>query len=126
MNANRLQTFTHQSPIGHWSVSVWQTDPRLAENAGALPFQLGLGRVDIRHFEADVMLPAGRIPGVPGDTSQLERCAVVVRRVAAAMAHNHGMLERYLVEIADVQLSPVLHFGVVEEVALDPRAGRGR
>ena len=28
----RLQTFTHQSPIGHWSVSVWQTDPRLAEH----------------------------------------------------------------------------------------------
>ena len=26
----RIQTFTHQSPIGHWSVSVWRTDPRLA------------------------------------------------------------------------------------------------
>ena len=40
------------------------------------------------------------------------------------MAHNHGMLERDLVEIADVQLSPVLHLGVVEEVALHPRARR--
>ena len=27
---SRIQTFTHQSPIGHWSVCVWQPDPRLA------------------------------------------------------------------------------------------------
>src|SRR5688572_9811091 len=34
---------------------------------------------------------AGRIPGVPGDSSHLERRAVVVRRVAAAMTHDNGM-----------------------------------
>ena len=27
----RLTTITHSSPIGHWSVSIWQPDPRLAE-----------------------------------------------------------------------------------------------
>ena len=31
MMQGRLQTFTHDSPIGHWSVSVWRPDPRLAE-----------------------------------------------------------------------------------------------
>jgi hypothetical protein len=34
------------------------------------------------------------------------------------------MLSRYFVEIADVQLALVLHLGVVEEVALHPRASR--
>ena len=36
-------------------------DPRLAEHALALGLELGLGRMDIGHLEADMMLPARRV-----------------------------------------------------------------
>ena len=36
------------------------------------------------------------------------------------------MLGRDLVEVMDIERPPVLHLGVVEEIALDPGAGRGR
>ncbi len=51
----RLQTFTHSSPIGHWSVSVWQTDPRLAGIVASLWF--GEGKVA---YQRDRILPSGQ------------------------------------------------------------------
>ena len=68
--------------------------------------------------------PARRIRRVLRDAGQLERLAVVERRVAAAMLHDDGMLGRHLVEIADVERALVLELRVVVEVALDPRARR--
>jgi AraC-like DNA-binding protein len=53
-NEPRLQTFTHQSPIGHWSVSVWQTDPRLAEIVASMWF--GAGKTA---YQRDRILPSG-------------------------------------------------------------------
>ena len=55
MNGPRLQTFTHQSPIGHWSVSVWQVDPRLRELVASLWF--GEGRTA---YQRDRILPSGQ------------------------------------------------------------------
>jgi AraC-like DNA-binding protein len=52
---NRIQTFTHQSPLGHWSVSVWQTDPRLAAIVASLWF--GEGKVT---YQRDRILPSGQ------------------------------------------------------------------
>jgi AraC-like DNA-binding protein len=52
---SRLQTFTHSSPIGHWSVTVWQTDPRLAGIVASLWF--GEGRVA---YQRDRILPSGQ------------------------------------------------------------------
>lgn len=54
MNA-RLQTFTHQSPIGHWSVSVWKPDPRLAEIVASMWF--GEGKTA---YQRDRILPSGQ------------------------------------------------------------------
>ena len=54
MNESRLQTFTHQSPIGHWSVSVWQVDPRLREIVTSLWF--GEGKTA---YQRDRILPSG-------------------------------------------------------------------
>lgn len=53
--ASRLQIFTHQSPIGHWSVSVWQPDPRLAEVVASMWF--GEGKVA---YQRDRILPSGQ------------------------------------------------------------------
>jgi AraC-like DNA-binding protein len=55
MTDTRLQTFTHSSPIGHWSVSVWQTDPRLAEIVASMWF--GEGHVS---YQRDRILPSGQ------------------------------------------------------------------
>ncbi|MDF3020484.1 MAG: hypothetical protein K0Q92_1787 [Steroidobacteraceae bacterium] len=55
MHHNRLQTFTHSSPIGHWSVSVWQPDPRLAEIIASMWF--GEGKVA---YQRDRILPSGQ------------------------------------------------------------------
>jgi AraC-like DNA-binding protein len=55
MTQSRLQTFTHQSPIGHWSVSVWQVDPRLAQVVATMWF--GEGRVA---YQRDRILPSGQ------------------------------------------------------------------
>jgi AraC-like DNA-binding protein len=52
---NRLQTFTHSSPIGHWSVSVWRTDPRLADVVTSMWF--GEGRTA---YQRDRILPSGQ------------------------------------------------------------------
>jgi AraC-like DNA-binding protein len=52
---SRLQTFTHQSPIGHWSVSVWQLDPRLAETVASMWF--GEGKTA---YQRDRILPSGQ------------------------------------------------------------------
>ena len=38
-----------------------RADARLAEHARALALELGLGRVDVGHLEADMMLPAARV-----------------------------------------------------------------
>jgi AraC-like DNA-binding protein len=51
----RLQTFTHRSPIGEWSVSVWQTDPRLRDIVASLWF--GEGKVA---YQRDRILPSGQ------------------------------------------------------------------
>ena len=53
--AARLQTFTHSSPIGHWSVSVWRTDPRLAEVVTSMWF--GEGKTA---YQRDRILPSGQ------------------------------------------------------------------
>ena len=55
MHAARLQTFTHSSPIGHWSVSVWRTDPRLEEMVASMWF--GEGRTA---YQRDRILPSGQ------------------------------------------------------------------
>jgi len=55
MNDTRLQTFTHQSPIGHWSVSVWRPDPRLAEIVSNMWF--GEGKTA---YQRDRILPSGQ------------------------------------------------------------------
>ena len=55
MNNARLQTFTHQSPIGHWSVSVWRQDPRLAEIVSSMWF--GEGKTA---YQRDRILPSGQ------------------------------------------------------------------
>jgi AraC-like DNA-binding protein len=52
---SRLQAFTHQSPIGHWSVSVWQVDPRLAGIVATMWF--GEGRTA---YQRDRILPSGQ------------------------------------------------------------------
>jgi AraC-like DNA-binding protein len=52
---SRLQTFTHQSPIGHWSVSVWKPDPRLAEIVSNMWF--GEGKTA---YQRDRILPSGQ------------------------------------------------------------------
>ena len=52
---SRLQTFTHQSPIGHWSVSVWQPDPRLAGVVASMWY--GEGKVA---YQRDRILPSGQ------------------------------------------------------------------
>jgi AraC-like DNA-binding protein len=51
----RLTTFTHSSPIGEWSVSVWRTDPRLAGVVTSLWF--GCGKVA---YQRDRILPSGQ------------------------------------------------------------------
>lgn len=51
----RLQTFTHSSPIGHWSVSVWQPDPRLGGIIASMWF--GEGKVA---YQRDRILPSGQ------------------------------------------------------------------
>jgi AraC-like DNA-binding protein len=55
VNEGRLQTFTHQSPIGHWSVSVWRTDPRLDDVVASMWF--GEGRTA---YQRDRILPSGQ------------------------------------------------------------------
>jgi AraC-like DNA-binding protein len=50
----RLQTFTHESPIGHWSVSVWQVDPRLTEIVASMWY--GVGKTA---YQRDRILPSG-------------------------------------------------------------------
>jgi len=52
---HRLQTFTHQSPIGHWSVSVWRIDPRLDEIVASMWF--GEGKTA---YQRDRILPSGQ------------------------------------------------------------------
>ena len=51
----RIQTFTHQSPIGHWSVSVWKPDPRLSEIVASMWF--GEGKTA---YQRDRILPSGQ------------------------------------------------------------------
>jgi len=50
----RLQTFTHSSPIGHWSVSVWRPDPRLDGIIASMWF--GEGKTA---YQRDRILPSG-------------------------------------------------------------------
>jgi AraC-like DNA-binding protein len=55
MSSDRIQTFTHQSPIGHWSVSVWKADPRLADIVASMWF--GEGKTA---YQRDRILPSGQ------------------------------------------------------------------
>ena len=55
MRLRRVQTFTHSSPIGQWSVSVWQVDPRLADMVASMWF--GEGKVA---YQRDRILPSGQ------------------------------------------------------------------
>ncbi len=55
LNSARIQTFTHSSPIGNWSVSVWTPDPRLAGIVASMWF--GEGKVAYRR---DRILPSGQ------------------------------------------------------------------
>jgi AraC-like DNA-binding protein len=50
-----LRTITHSSPIGHWSVSVWPVDARLAEFVTSMWF--GEGRTA---YQRDRILPSGQ------------------------------------------------------------------
>ena len=50
-----VQTFTHQSPIGQWSVSVWRTDPRLSGIVASMWF--GCGKTA---YQRDRILPSGQ------------------------------------------------------------------
>ena len=52
---DRVQTFTHSSPIGHWSVSVWRTDSRLANIVTSMWF--GEGKTA---YQRDRILPSGQ------------------------------------------------------------------
>lgn len=54
MNSDRLQTFTHQSPIGHWSVSVWRVDQRLSGIVASMWY--GEGKTA---YQRDRILPSG-------------------------------------------------------------------
>jgi AraC-like DNA-binding protein len=54
MSGGRLQTFTHESPIGHWSVSVWQVEPRLSEIVASMWY--GAGKTA---YQRDRILPSG-------------------------------------------------------------------
>ncbi len=56
--SRRLQTFTHQSPIGHWSVSVWRTDPRLSEHRREHVVRRGQDRLPTRPHPAFGAEPA--------------------------------------------------------------------
>ena len=66
---------------------------------------------------------AHRVRRALGDARHVEGFAVVERRVAAAVAHHHGMVLRHLVQVLHVQAARIFHLGVVEEVAVHPRAG---
>jgi len=50
-----IQTFTHSSSIGHWSVSVWKPDPRLDGVVSSMWF--GEGRTA---YQRDRILPSGQ------------------------------------------------------------------
>jgi len=55
MRPSRAAEFTHSSPIGHWSVSVWRTDPRLDGLVASMWF--GEGKVS---YQRDRILPSGQ------------------------------------------------------------------
>jgi methylphosphotriester-DNA--protein-cysteine methyltransferase len=55
MQGNAVQTFTHSSPIGQWSVSVWKPDPRLDGLVSGMWF--GEGRTA---YQRDRILPSGQ------------------------------------------------------------------
>src|SRR5580704_3591295 len=58
-------------------------------------------------------------------SSQLQRFAVVVRRVATAMMDHDRMFLRDLVQVVHVELAIVLYLSVIKEVTIDPKP-RGR
>jgi AraC-like DNA-binding protein len=55
VNECRLQTITHESPLGRWSVSVWRTDPRLCGTVASMWF--GCGKTA---YQRDRILPSGQ------------------------------------------------------------------
>ncbi|HET7809269.1 MAG TPA: helix-turn-helix domain-containing protein [Steroidobacteraceae bacterium] len=55
MKEKRLQAFTHSSPIGQWSVSVWRPDPRLEGLVSSMWF--GEGKTA---YQRDRILPSGQ------------------------------------------------------------------
>jgi AraC-like DNA-binding protein len=55
VDIRRLQTFEHASPIGRWSVTVWQPDPRLQDLVATMWF--GSGYVA---YQRDRILPSGQ------------------------------------------------------------------
>jgi hypothetical protein len=65
---------------------------------------------------------AGRVWSVPIDSCKRQRCAVLVRRVAAAMMNRYRMLARKLVKIVYIQPAVVLYFCVVKEMSFNPKS----
>src|SRR5437870_1860719 len=93
--------------------------------AVALRVRVGAERRPLPYAVEDVARPIGhaaveRTAGIAierstrwiwrilGDLCQLERFAVVERRVAAAMTDDDGVLGRYLVQVVDVERALVL------------------
>src|SRR5215475_1662032 len=68
--------------------------------------------------------PARGVRGVFVYRDQLKCFAVVVGRVPAAMMDYYWMVSRNLVKIVAVELPLVFHFGVIEEISIDPKARR--
>jgi len=70
--------------------------------------------------------PGGCIRRALGHAGELERLAVVIGGVAAAVADRNRMLARHLIEVVNRKRALVLHLGVVEEEAFHPEAWRRR
>src|SRR5262249_204377 len=68
----------------------------------------------------------GRGGCVPIEGGELERLAVVIGGVTAAVTDRDRMLTRHLIEVVNRKRALVLYLGVVEEEAFHPEAWRRR
>src|SRR6185312_15309154 len=100
-----------------------RADARLAEHARALGLELGLGGVDVRHLEADMMLAAERILFDEfGDgravAERLDQLDLAVGRIDEADAHAlRGKVERRSMRLGAENIAVKL------EALLDRRGG---
>ena len=67
---------------------------------------------------------ARRIRCLAVDVRHFKSFGVVEGGVAAAMVNGDGVVLGNLVEVVDRELAAILHFGVIEEIAFNPRARR--